>query len=222
MARKKTPNYRYRVQGYDGDWKDWDKLPQYTDHAIQRQFTKKAEAMKAAKEWMAKHPPPERFRTNQRGDTITPYIHIWNMSRGYTEEKWFPEGGQWVDQDTWLKMRRGENPKKASPKRKSNTHDQEKSTRRFHAAMEAVERELLAANDALEKYADASATRVKDRRARESIEHLVTASYWLGQARAEREYAGKLPVNDERRLKGLESSMRQWGRDFIASGRPGT
>ena len=208
MAAKKTPNYRYRVEGYDGDWKDWDKLPSSTDHAIQRKFTKKADAMKAAKEWMAKHPPSKKFHTNRHGDTITPYIHIWNMSRGHTETKWIPEGGQWVDQDTWLKMRRENNPKKKGSRSK-NTHDSSYSAVVFNSALLAADRELDAAVTALDKGRVAS-----------SIQHLVEAGYWTGQARCQREYSAgsnldnKLWKQLDGRLRELEFSMKQWGKNF--------
>lgn len=87
--------------------------------------------------------------------------------------------------------------------RKRNTHDPQQSTRNYIAAIDAADRELLAASEALE--ADHVAL---------SIAHLNKASYWTGQARAERAYASRVTGYAEKRIKELEAGMRNWGKNF--------
>ena len=99
--------------------------------------------------------------------------------------------------------KRGTVASKKRSKRKSNTHDPQKSTRYFEAAVTAADRELLDAVGALERNKIA-----------QSIRHLNKASYWAGQARVERGYASRVDSSVDKRLKELEDGMLRWGKNL--------
>lgn len=113
---------------------------------------------------------------------------ILSLDAQYSAEESNPKGGKMAN-------------KRAN--RKPNTHDPQKSTRHFEAAIKAADRELLDAVQALERNYVAS-----------SIRHLNKASYWAGQARAERSYASKVDSSFDKRLKALEAGMDRWGKNF--------
>lgn len=99
-----------------------------------------------------------------------------------------------------------ENPGNPRHGRKRNSHDPQESSRRFKVAVEAADRELTMAAEALEK-----------NRLALSITRLVHASYWAGHARAEENYRGLMDQDEERRLKerleAIERGMGQWGKN---------
>lgn len=105
--------------------------------------------------------------------------------------------------DNAASRRRGRNPKSKSGTRKINSHDPQQSTKRFEAAMEAADRDLAAASTALE-----------DGRMSRSVELLTRTTYWLGTARAERAYAGRVDKYYDKRLKSLEKDMKAWSGDL--------
>ena len=102
------------------------------------------------------------------------------------------------------------NPSRASG-RARNSHDSNQSARVFKAAVEAAERELLTANDNLER-----------KKAAASIKALVRAAYWIGEASAERGYARSgvrtLSIEEherlDKRLREMRSGMENWGKNF--------
>lgn len=101
---------RYRVSGNDNHWKDWNKLPGYTDHVVLAKFQKKPEAMKFAKEWMAKHPPMQGVHAHSDGEA---YVEVYNDSRGMSEQSWRGVDGKWLDPDQYVEYvvaRRDKNP----------------------------------------------------------------------------------------------------------------
>ena len=120
MARSRKP--RFRVEGFDGDWKDWDKLPGYTDHKVQRSFVTKKEALSFAKEWGNAHPPSAggsvfgAKRTSAPSETgRRPFLLVSDMNSGHTIERWESEDGRWVAQ-----FDRPRNPDRTTSRRHSN------------------------------------------------------------------------------------------------------
>ncbi len=98
---------------------------------------------------------------------------------------------------------KGDRMKSKRGQRKPNTHDLARSVKNFEAALGAAERDLLGASGSIEKGNVGS-----------SIKQLVSAGYWTGRARAEREYAGWIDKKSEKRLQVLEDGMKQWGKNF--------
>ena len=90
------------------------------------------------------------------------------------------------------------------PSRKRNSHDPDRSTKRFEAAVRAADRELADASVALDKG-----------RWDQSIQHLNRASYFSGVARTERDYARFVEAFPDDRLKILEAGMKNWGKNFM-------
>ncbi len=89
--------------------------------------------------------------------------------------------------------------------RQRNTHDPSKSEKAFLSNAKAADRELTDAVLALEKSQVGS-----------SIQHLVRAGYFMGAADCHRGYFGPIgpEAHDwEKRLKELQKSMGQWGRN---------
>lgn len=94
---------------------------------------------------------------------------------------------------------------RAEKKRKSNTHDPDRSTRHFEAAIDRAERDLTAA-----------ATTGLDGKMQQSLKLLLSATYWLGRAASEEKYARSVRPEAVKRLRSLESSMSQWPKNFLS------
>ena len=88
--------------------------------------------------------------------------------------------------------------------RKRNSHDVDKSTRYFKSALEAADRYLGTAVEQAEKG-----------KLGESVQHLLYAAFWTGQARAEEQYADwqLIDPSQQHRLDEIEKGLKNWGRD---------
>lgn len=98
------------------------------------------------------------------------------------------------------------NPK-ANPKRRRNTHDPQASGRYARSATQAAAKQLALAEKEW-----------KPKDGQKSLEHLLSASYYIGRARVEAQYAGGYLDEDERRsIHVLEQAMDGWAKEFVSA-----
>lgn len=102
----KTTKGRYRIEGYDGDYKTRDLIVSHSEgHRIMRRVSKKQEALEVARKWMQEHPPQTRWQR----DRYLPYVLV-------TDEKTADRLASWsAKRDTgWVQaydyISRGKNP----------------------------------------------------------------------------------------------------------------
>lgn len=94
LAAGRAKKGKYRIEGYDGDYRTRDMLAQYSDghriHSLVKMT--EAEVLAEASRWMETHPPPQ--------DTYgkRPYVMISDMGRGgpYTIAVFEAKGRAWV------------------------------------------------------------------------------------------------------------------------------
>jgi len=143
--------------------------------------------------------PDKPARREAWNDTVDAFI----------QDRQLPKSAENWAHPRWLETAKVRNPgtKRGGSQRGArarNTHDPAQSARSFKSAVAAADRELTAASDQLER-----------NDVRRSVGSLVRAAYWIGEASAEKDYAGGEGLEQSRkRLKELRANMDDWGSDF--------